>query len=114
MGAVAPDAAASGYPSAHVTLFTAMLRMMADLVGDCHEIEFYAPGFADPLTYDSLSDLSDASIEARVNIGYHFRETCEVSQILGREIADHILENFLERRGHRGSRHCFGRLPAHH
>ena len=80
------------YPSAHVTLFTAVLRTMSRLVGDGQAVEIHAPGYANPLVYDSLAAISDASVDARVDIGYHFRETGEVSQIVGRAIADYLVD----------------------
>lgn len=83
------------YPSAHVTLFTSMLRVMSRLVGDLHAVDFYAPGYASPLTYESLEAISDASVDARVDIGYHFRETGEISQIIGRAIADHLVDSAM-------------------
>jgi hypothetical protein len=98
------------YISAHVTLFTALLRVVARLEGDCHAVELTAAASAvypgGTKTYESLDVISDAAVNARVNVGFHFRETGEISQVLGREIGDYMVENSLEPRGRRGHRHC--------
>ena len=51
-------------------------------------------------SFDSLAAISDAAIEARINVGFHFRETCEISQILGRAIGDAVVESALPPRTH--------------
>ncbi len=91
------------YISAHVTLFTTLLRVTARLAGDYHSVNIYAAANPVPHTYDSLAAISDTTVDARVHMGFHFRETCEISQVLGRELGDHFVENYLEPRGHR---HC--------
>ena len=94
------------YVSAHVTLFTALLRVAARLEGDCHKVELTAaPSAFHPggsRLYANLAAISDTTVDARVNIGYHFLQTCEVSQVLGREIGDYIVDNALAPR----RRHC--------
>jgi len=92
------------YPSAHVMIFTTAVELFARLYGDCHEVDFHAPGYSDPMTFPSVTAISDASIEARVNIGYHFRETGEISQAMGRMLADYALDNHLQPRRGRGCR----------
>lgn len=94
------------YVSAHVTLFTTLVRIAARLTGDCGPVEFTAAASAaypgGTKTYESLAAISDACADARVNIGFHFRQTAAISQILGREIGDEIVEHHLLPRGHRG------------
>jgi hypothetical protein len=98
------------YPSAHVTLFTTLVRLAARLTGDCGEVEYtvaasaFYPGGTK--TFDNLMAISDACANARVNIGFHFRETTEISQVLGRTIADDLAENYLQPRGRHGHGGC--------
>jgi len=82
-----------------VALFTAMLQVIADLQGDDRPVELTAPAsVAYPggtRSYASLAAISDASIEARVNVGFHFRTTARISQPLGHAIAEAIVGQFL-------------------
>lgn len=91
------------YPSAHVTLFTALLRVAALLEGDSGPVELTAtPSAHHPggtRSYASLAALSDLTVQARVWLGYHFLQTGEVSQVIGRAIGDDIFENFLQPAG---------------
>lgn len=87
------------YPSAHVTLYTATLCAIARLEGESGAVDLTAP--TSPFypggtkTFESLAAISDAGIEARVNIGFHFHSTGDVSQILGREIGDYVADHAL-------------------
>ena len=87
------------YISAHVTLFTTMVRIAARLEGDDGAVEFTAAASAaypgGTKTFESLAAISDACAAARVNIGFHFRETTAISQVVGREIGDEIVDNHL-------------------
>lgn len=93
------------YISAHVTLFTSMVHTMALLEGDDRAVELTAPAsHAYPggtRLYPRLSAISDATVEARINIGFHFRQTCKISQQLGRKLAADIVGNFLRPAGPR-------------
>jgi hypothetical protein len=87
------------YPSAHVTLFTSMLRVIERLRGDPgnHSLTT-APSAFHPggtRTYASLTTISNVTAQSRVYIGYHFLETSLVSQVIGREIGDHVVDGFL-------------------
>jgi hypothetical protein len=82
------------YPSAHTTLFTACCQIMTRLVGDSREVELTAASFA-PRTYANLAAISEAAVEGRINLGFHFRDTDEVSQIMGRAIADYVVDHGL-------------------
>jgi len=87
------------YVSAHVTLFTVLLQVMALLQGDDRPVVLTAPashafpGGTKP--FPSLAAISDATIEARINIGFHFRTTATNSQQLGRQLAAALLEYHL-------------------
>ncbi|HUG11195.1 MAG TPA: vanadium-dependent haloperoxidase [Opitutaceae bacterium] len=82
------------YPSAHVTLFTALVQVAARIIGE-RPVALYAPGYADPVGFPSMAAVADANVQARVDIGFHFRETGEVSQVVGRAIADYLVEECL-------------------
>jgi hypothetical protein len=98
------------YPSAHVTLFTTMEHIVARLAGDCGEVNLTAAASAfypgGTKSFESLAAISEACADARVNVGFHFRDTGETSRILGRAIADEIVENNLLPRGHHGHKRC--------
>lgn len=87
------------YPSAHVTLFTSMLRVIERLMGATSNPTLTAAASAvhpgGTRTYPSLVAISNLTAQARVHLGYHFLETSLVSQVVGREIGDHVVEHFL-------------------
>jgi hypothetical protein len=82
------------YPSAHVTVFTALVQVAARIIGE-RPVALYAPGYADPVWFPSIAAISDANVQARVDIGFHFRETGEVSQVVGRAVGDYLVDEFL-------------------
>jgi hypothetical protein len=82
------------YPSAHVTLFAAMGAIITRLVGETGAVEVTAPGFA-PRTYASVEAIIDATVEGRIDIGYHLRDTNEASKIMGRAIGEHLAQHGL-------------------
>jgi len=93
------------YISAHVALYTAMLRAIARLEGDGRAVDltaaastFYPGGTK---TYGSLTAIGDACKEARINVGFHFRQSTEVGQIVGDEIGDFVVDHSLLPLGHR-------------
>lgn len=93
---VQPTPSHPEYPSAHVLLFTSLVRVAARLAGDNGPVVLTAPGFTETRTFASLSAISDASIEARINIGYHFRESCEIGQVIGNALGDYEFEHALQ------------------
>lgn len=86
------------YISGHCCNSAAILGVAIALLGD--EIPFTlttsAPG-APGLTaaFTRFSDLSSATVEARIDIGFHFRTACEIGQELGYRIARQIVGNVL-------------------
>ena len=90
------------YPSAHVTLFTALLRVADRLHGTGGPVELTAAASAfhpgGVRVYDSLEAVSDLTVQSRVLIGYHFLQTGLVSQIVGRAIGDDIVDDYLQER----------------
>jgi hypothetical protein len=97
------------YVSVKITTKTALLRVIAELAGDCGSVQVTAyPSAAHPggsRTFEGLAAVSDASIESGVNLGHQFRETAEISQVVGRAIGDEIVDHLLPRgrHGHRRS-----------
>ena len=90
------------YPSAHVTLFTTLLRIAERLYGDAGPVELVAAASVHHAggvrSYESLDAVSELTVQARVWIGYHFLQTGLVSQIVGRAIGDDIVDNYLQSR----------------
>jgi len=107
---VLPTPSHPEYPSAHLLLFTSMLRVIARLEGDCRTVEVtaatspYYPGGTK--SFESLAAISDASKEARINVGFHYRNSTNVGQMVGRELGDYVVDNAIPLRGH--SRRCPG------
>jgi hypothetical protein len=85
--------------SAHVAIFTSLAKVIGRLEGDSTAVEFtaapsaYHPGGAK--TFASLAAISDAAVEGRIDVGFHFRDTCESSQIVGRAVGDAIVDTAL-------------------
>ncbi|MEO6001685.1 MAG: vanadium-dependent haloperoxidase [Opitutus sp.] len=97
------------YVSAHVTLFTALVHVAERFEGETGSVNLTAAASAfypgGTKSFESLSAISDVSVEARINVGFHFRQTVQVSQILGRAIGDEIVDNYLAPRGTHGRQH---------
>jgi hypothetical protein len=87
------------YVSAHVALFTAMLQVMTLLQGEAGPVDLTAPASGaypgGTRRYQTLAAISDATVEARINVGFHFRTTARISQPLGRRIAATVVDGFL-------------------
>lgn len=109
---VIPTPSHPEYPSAHVTYFTSMLRVLARLEGDCQTVEVTAaasPAYpGGTKTFDSLAAISDAAKEARINVGFHFRNSTNIGQMIGREIGDYVVDNAIPLRGHSRRSPCWG------
>jgi hypothetical protein len=87
------------YISAHVTYFTSMLQVAARLEGDSHPVDLVAAASAfhpgGTKSFASLAAISNATVQARIDVGYHFRETGEISQIVAREIGNYVVDHAL-------------------
>jgi hypothetical protein len=86
------------YPSARVTIWAAMLAAASSILGDDTPFTLTtsnpgAPAIA-PM-YSSFSELMDATIEARVNMGDSFRSSCTVGQMTGYAVARAIVASSL-------------------
>ncbi|HVP11005.1 MAG TPA: vanadium-dependent haloperoxidase [Phycisphaerae bacterium] len=106
--ATVPDAAWSpylptpshpAYVSVLVTTRASLLQVIACLEGDCGPVELTAyrsaacPGGT--RSFESLEAVSDACVDARVNVGLQFRDSAEVSQMLGRHVGEYIFRTAL-------------------
>jgi hypothetical protein len=79
-----------------VTFFTSMLRVAQRLVGEAGPVELSASATGEAYVYESLQHISDSTVDARVDIGFHFRHTCLVSQDVGVMIGDHFVDLALQ------------------
>lgn len=86
------------YPSARVTIWAAMLGMASLILGDEIRFALTTSNNAGPRIapmYSSFSELLDATIEARVNIGDSFRSSCIAGQVTGYAVARGILASSM-------------------
>jgi hypothetical protein len=75
-----------------------MLGVAAGILGDDTPFTLTTSNPGAPAitpTFSTFSAFSDAINEARVNIGFHFRSCCELSQRVGYSIANAIVANAL-------------------
>jgi hypothetical protein len=86
------------YISGHSTVAGAMLAMAAALLGD--ETRFTvstsnsgAPAITPQFT--RFSAFSDAIMEGRIDMGFHFRTACQLGQKMGNAVADQLVRNAL-------------------
>ena len=84
------------YVSNHAILTSGFMRTMADLLGDEHTFVLSSPAYPSfTITYERFSDAAEEVKFARMWGGLHFRNSCNVGQAMGVEIADYIVSNFL-------------------
>jgi hypothetical protein len=86
------------YPSGHSSASGASAQVLAAFFGD--DTPFSVTSELTPGVtryYTSFSGAVDEVRDARVFGGIHFRSACEDGQALGREVADYILVNALQR-----------------
>lgn len=75
---------------------TAATEVLADVFGDETTFTFESPTLpGKPRTFARFSDLSADTVNARVYIGFHFRNSSMVGAARGREITQQVLRNFL-------------------
>lgn len=87
------------YLSGHALLINAMFATAREILGDNTAITLTtsksgAPA-APPPTFARLSALTDAVIEARINIGFHFRTACTLGNATAYAIAAQIVRSTL-------------------
>jgi hypothetical protein len=86
------------YPSARVTIWAAMLGAASLILGDDTRFTLTTSNAGAPAiapTYSSFSELMDATVEARINIGDSFRSSCIVGQAAGYAVARAIVAGSL-------------------
>jgi hypothetical protein len=84
------------YVSAHAILTGGFMRVLAQELGDEHTFTIVArdyPNFT--WTFQRFSDAAAQVKEARIWAGIHYRNSCDVGNALGVQIADYVLANFL-------------------
>ena len=94
------------YPAGHATSSGAATAVLAAFYGDDTCFSLQSPTMPGVTRYySSFSRASDEVDDARVFGGIHFRNSCEVGQRMGRELAAYILANFLQPVHGRGKAH---------
>jgi hypothetical protein len=85
------------YLSAHVLLYTVMTATAAALLGKDTPVTFTTsnPNAPTVRAFTRFSEISDATVEGRVNVGFHFRSCCILSQKVGYTIADALVATGL-------------------
>jgi hypothetical protein len=101
------------YPSQHGCITAALTESVATAVGTS-DINFSVPGaengagtLTTSRTYATVDDLMNEVVNARIRIGFHYRNSVVVGEVLGKAAADWALaRNFLsgEDRDNRGIR----------
>lgn len=85
------------YVSNHSTLTAAMMRVLANELGDRHAFTLRSPLLPGiEQDFDRFSEASAQAREARIWGGIHFRTACELGQQLGEDLGDYVVQNFLE------------------
>lgn len=86
------------YLSGHAIVSSAMLAVAAAILGDDTTFTVTTSNAGAPAitpVFTSFSAYSDATTEARINIGFHFRTACALGQSAGYAIADQIVRSAL-------------------
>jgi hypothetical protein len=83
------------YPSAHGCVTAAFTDALAAALHHGHDLDVSVPGatnggtaLATTREYDSVKDIQHEIVDARVWIGFHFRNSVEQGEKLGNEVAD--------------------------
>lgn len=84
------------YAGAAAIIMSAIDEILAGVLGDETSFTIESPTLpGKPRTFARFSDLTADAIDARVYIGFHFRNSSVVGAATGRQIAQHVLRNFL-------------------
>lgn len=84
------------YMSAHASLTGAIMHTLAALLGDNHTFTLAAPGYpAFTWTFNKFSDATAQVKEARIWAGIHFRNSCNVGETQGTNLANYVLSHLL-------------------
>jgi hypothetical protein len=92
------------YASGHSTLSSAGATVLAEYFGENTPFSLESQGNPDWVRfYPNFSTAVDEIADARVFAGIHFRTACEDGAALGSDVANHILENLMQRIHGRGN-----------
>ena len=84
------------YISNHAVFTGGFMHVLARELGDEHSFTLVArdyPSFT--WTFERFSDAAAQVKEARIWAGIHYRNSCNVGQAVGLQIADYVLDNFM-------------------
>jgi len=84
------------YISAHAIVTGGFMRVLAQELGDEHTFTLVArdyPSFT--WTFERFTDAAAQVKEARIWAGIHYRNSCDVGNAIGVQLADYVLGNFL-------------------
>lgn len=84
------------YISNHAVFTGGFMHAAARLLGNEHSFTLSSqdfPGFS--WTFSRFSDVAAQAKEARIWAGIHYRNSCDVGEAVGQQIASFILDNFL-------------------
>jgi len=91
------------YPSQHGCFTSAFTDALADAIGSDH-VDIDMPGGQNGLStltttqhFDTVSDIQKQVIDARVWLGFHFRNSVKVGIGVGNDVAKYELKNFFAR-----------------
>jgi hypothetical protein len=103
------------YPSAHACLTAAEAEMFAAFFGTRQidlEVSSTVPNLLQPTRhYEWASDLMQEIVEARIWIGFHYRDSMEKGVHLGSKVAHWTLAHYFQPRGEGKHVDLMGELP---
>ncbi len=84
------------YISNHAVITGALTRALAALLGDEQTFTISAPGYPGfTWTFNRFSDAEAQVKEARIWAGIHYRNSVNVGEQVGTQVADYVVQNFL-------------------
>jgi hypothetical protein len=90
------------YPSGHVGLSSAAADVLADQFGNHTTFQISTPFMPGVVhTFHSFTNGIAEGTQARINVGFHFRFSCNTAAAMGREIAAWITTTQMQRIGPR-------------
>jgi hypothetical protein len=84
------------YPCAHCTISAAMCEALAAVFGDNFTFTLESPTLpGKPRTFQKFSDYAALSLEGRLYAGFHYRNSSNVGLMLGRNVGQYVVNNFM-------------------
>jgi membrane-associated phospholipid phosphatase len=87
------------YPSGHAGISQAGAAVLASRFGDATAFSISTPNM--PGVVHSFTSFTAGVAEvttARIDAGFHFRFSCDVADVMGRQIADYVTRNTMQSR----------------